>query len=132
MKNLSLQKLCLALLVLLLFSTQALYAATAAAPLTGQSVSFVHLLANQNYQAAYDDFDDQVKHALPPDQLAAVWHQATGNLGAFKTTGQTKIAATHGYTVVYVKSIFDHGAIWVQVAYDKSGKIAGIHFLPAS
>lgn len=132
MNNLWLPKICLALLGLLLIDAQSLYAATATASPTGQGVTFVHLLVKQDYRSAYEQFDDHVKHVLPPEQLAAAWHQVTGKLGAFKTTGQTKIVPANGYTAVFVKSIFDHGAIWVQLAYDKSGKIAGIHFLPSS
>jgi len=134
MKKLRPQRVYLALFLLLFFETQMVYAATsiAATPLTKQAVTFVHLLVKQNYQAACEDFDAQVKHALPPEQLAAAWQQMTGKLGTFKTTSQTKVVPTHGYVAVFVKSIFDNGAIWVQLAYDKSGKIAGVHFVPTS
>jgi hypothetical protein len=131
MKSLWIAKIRFALMLLLLVGPNVVYA-TIPAPLADQAVTFVHLLVKHDYQAAYKHFDSQVKHALPPDQLAVAWNQITGKLGTFKTTGQTKVAPARGYTAVFVKSIFDHGAIWVQVAYDKSGKIAGIHFLPTS
>jgi hypothetical protein len=100
------------------------------AGVTKQALAFVTLLADQKDQDAFDQFDDQVKAGLPSDKLKAVWQEVIGQQGAFKNTGQTKTAEVHGYTVVYVESVFERGSLWVQVAYDKDGKIGGLHFLP--
>ena len=96
------------------------------------AAAFLALLSGQKYQAAVEDFDQRMKDGLPAAKLESVWQGLVGQLGAFQNTGETKTASAQGYTLVYVKTNFARGAIWAQVAYDKDGKVAGLHFLPTS
>jgi hypothetical protein len=117
-------------LVLIFVVNWTAHAADAPSDNAKQAVAFVTLLADQKYPDVEQQFSDQVKAALPADKLQGVWTKVLGRFGAFKTTGQTKTAEIQGSTAVYVESIFEHGSLWVQVAYDKDGKIDGLHFLP--
>ncbi|MDE2091610.1 MAG: hypothetical protein KGJ08_06910 [Gammaproteobacteria bacterium] len=57
--------------------------------------------------------------------------QLTSLAGDYVKTGETKTAEYQGDTIILVKTLFKNGALWTQVAFDKSGKVAGLFFKPA-
>ena len=97
-----------------------------------QAQILVTQLSKGNFAAAEADFNDKMKQALPAAKLKAVWVQITGQAGAFQKTGETKTLNYQGNPIVLVKTVFKDGELWTQVAFDKTGKIAGLYFKPAS
>jgi|SRR5215469_14265141 len=119
----------MAALALLLFVGTAAHADAPPDP-AKQAVAFVNLLVGQKYPDAAAQFDDRMKAALPADQLQTAWQQVTGQMGEFKNTGATKVTEAQEHTIVFVEGVFTKGSFWVQVAYDKDGKVGGLHFFP--
>lgn len=98
---------------------------------TSKAEALVHSLAAGDYTSAEADFNAQMQQGLPAAKLKEVWSQITAQAGAYLKTGETKSAQYQGDTIVLVKTQFKNGALWAQVAFDKSGKVAGLYFKPA-
>jgi len=83
------------------------------------------------YEAATQDFSAQMKAALGVGQLKGVQQQIEA-AGAVTSRGEPRISQQDGFTVVVVRIQRRHAAIDATVAIDGDGKVAGLHFLPAS
>lgn len=57
--------------------------------------------------------------------------QLTSLAGDYVKAGETKTAEYQGDTIILVKTLCKNDALWTQVAFDKSGKVAGLFFKPA-
>lgn len=97
-----------------------------------QVQTLVTQLSKGNFAAVETEFNDKMKQELPTARLKAVWTQITEQAGAFQKTGETRTLNYQDDPIVLVKTVFKDGELWTQVAFDKTGKIAGLYFKPAS
>jgi Protein of unknown function (DUF3887) len=98
----------------------------------GTAQALVHSLAAGDYASLEANFNTQMQQGLPTEKLKEAWNQITAQAGNYLKTGETKTAQYQGDTIVLVKTLFKNGTLWTQVAFDKSGKVAGLYFKPAS
>jgi uncharacterized protein len=94
--------------------------------------NFVMNLAARHFDKAAAMFSPQVSAALPADKLGQVWDQLLAQYGAFEQVPATLIAEQAGYHVVTVTCVFAKGMLNAIIAFDAEGRIAGLHFVPAS
>lgn len=120
------------LLLMVTFISAAALAAKPSATFSDQAVTLVNELATGNYAEAEANFNARMQQGLPTEKLKVVWEQITTQAGAFQKTGETQSVKYGSDTVILVKTLFKNGALWTQVAFDPSGKIAGLYFKPAS
>ena len=122
-----------ALVVSLMIAALSTFTAVIAAnnPVT-EAETLVHSLAAGKYTSVEATFNAQMQQGLPAKKLEEAWKQITAQAGSYVKTGETKTAEYHGDTVVLVKTLFKNGVLWTQVAFDKSGKVAGLYFRPAN
>jgi len=92
---------------------------------------FVDLLVKGDFAAAEEKFDDTVKVALPVSKLEEIWGALQNQAGAFQQQTGTHTARTQGYDVVFVTCQFEQMLLDVQVVFNDSDLIAGLHFVPA-
>lgn len=83
------------------------------------------------YEAATRDFNAQMKAALGVEQLKGVQQQIEA-AGAVASRSEPRVSQQDGFTVVVVRIQRQLAAIDATVAIDGDGKVAGLHFLPAS
>ena len=87
------------------------------------------LLRQQQFKEVSTRFNDQMKETMPPGRLEASWVHVMMHLGAFKSI---KLARKDPeFDRVDVRCEFENGPMIVRVAFDPSGKIAGLWMLPA-
>jgi hypothetical protein len=87
------------------------------------------LLRQQQFIEVSTRFNEQMKETMPPDRLEASWTHVMMHLGAFKNI---KIARKDPeFDRVDVRCAFDNGLMIIRIAFDPSGKIAGLWMLPA-
>jgi hypothetical protein len=87
------------------------------------------LLGQQQFKEVSTRFNDQMKEAMPPERLEASWTHVMMHLGPFKTI---KLARKDPeFDRVDVRCVFENGPMIVRIAFDPSGKIAGLWMLPA-
>lgn len=83
------------------------------------------------WERARRDFDDQVARQLDEDRLAAVRAHLAGMVGEYESMGDAHAYQAGDYTIVDVTLRFEAGDLTGRVSYDRAGKVAGLHFLPA-
>jgi hypothetical protein len=80
-----------------------------------------------------EQFTGEMKAALPPGRLAALWTTLLTKTGAHKSCeANPRVVTIADKTMVITKCEFARAAIDVQFAFDSAGKIAGLVFRPAA
>ena len=87
------------------------------------------LLRQQQFKEVGTRFNDQMKEKMPAERLEASWMHVMMHLGPFKTIRSAK--KDPEFDRVDVRCEFENGPMIVRIAFDPSGKIAGLWMLPA-
>lgn len=112
-------------------------AATAAAdtppsPLVSEAAQLATQFSKGDFKSCQSQFTARMQKLLPPAKMAAAWQSLIAQVGAFQGTGESTVQASGPYQVVFLKSKFKKGNMWMQMAIDKTGKITGLFFSKAS
>jgi hypothetical protein len=86
-------------------------------------------LRQQQFKEVFTRFTDQMKEAMPADRLEASWMHVMMHLGPFKSIRVAR--KDPEFDRVDVRCEFENGPMIVRIAFDTSGKIAGLWMLPA-
>ena len=86
------------------------------------------LLRQQQFKEVSTRFNDQMKEAMPADRLEASWAHVMMHLGPFKNIRVAR--KDPEFDRVDVRCEFENGPMIVRIAFDPSGKIAGLWMLP--
>lgn len=106
-------------------------AATASDNTVAKAQAFVQDMAKGDFTAAEADFTAQMQQAAPADKLQGIWQALVLQGGAFQKITGTKTVDQGGYTSVIVNTQFKNQTIGLSVTFDASGKIGGLHLVPA-
>jgi dienelactone hydrolase len=96
---------------------------------TARAKASVALLAKEDFSGFVTTCDSTMQAALPTEKLQAIWQALIGQMGVFKESDGVTIEERPQYDVATVTCQFDHGPLDIQLAYNKNGKISGLHFL---
>lgn len=89
-------------------------------------------LAAGRWEAARRGFTPTLRSALVTGQLAAVWAQLIGSVGAYEGVGEPYAYQAGDFTVVEVPLLFEAGEATSQVSFSHDGKVAGLFFRPVA
>jgi hypothetical protein len=87
------------------------------------------LLQQQQFDQVSSKFNDRMKQAMPTDRLEGSWGHVVAHLGPFK--GIKTVRKDPELDRVDVRCEFEKGPMIVRIAFEPSGKIAGMWMLPA-
>ena len=90
----------------------------------------VELLANQQFSAVTEDFNETLKNELPPEKLEEVWKATIDQMGPFKRQIGLRTEKQADYDVVSVTCEFEKGALDVKIAYNGEKQVAGLFIVP--
>jgi hypothetical protein len=90
----------------------------------------VELLANQQFSAVTEDFNETMKNALPPEKLEEVWKATIDQMGPFKKQIGLRTEKEADYDIVFITCEFEKGSLDVKIAYNDEKQIAGLFFVP--
>jgi hypothetical protein len=90
----------------------------------------VELLANQQFSAVTEDFNETLKNELPPEKLEEAWKATIDQIGPFKRQIGLRTEKQADYDVVSVTCEFEKGALDIKIAYNDEKQIAGLLFAP--
>lgn len=99
--------------------------------LTATAEAFVQDMAKGDFTAAEADFTAQMQQAAPADKLQGIWQALVLQGGAYQKIAGTKTVNQGGYASVIVNTQFKNQTIGLLVTFDSSGKIGGMHLVPA-
>lgn len=88
-------------------------------------------LAARQFDKVVARFDERVAAALPLAKLSATWDALLSQVGAFRGITGTRAEEHQGYHVVFVTCEFEKANLDAQFAFDSSGRVAGLHFVPS-
>jgi hypothetical protein len=90
----------------------------------------VELLANQQFSAVIDDFNEMMKNELPPEKLEEAWKAVIDQMGPFKKQIGLRTEKEADYDIVFVTCEFEKGVIDVKIAYNDEKQVVGLFFVP--
>jgi len=90
----------------------------------------VELLANQQFSAVTEDFNETLKNEVPPEKLEEAWKATIDQMGPFKRQIGLRTEKQADYDVVSVTCEFEKGALDVQIAYNSEKQVAGLSIVP--
>jgi hypothetical protein len=87
------------------------------------------LLGQQQFKEVSTRFNEHMKESMPADRLEASWMHVMTHLGPYKSIRAAR--KDPELDRVDVRCVFENGPMIVRIAFDPSGKIAGLWMLPA-
>jgi hypothetical protein len=90
----------------------------------------VELLANQQFSAVTEDFNETLKSELPPEKLEEVWKATIDQMGPFKKQIGLRTEKEADYDIVFITCEFEKGALDIKVVYNDEKQIAGLFIVP--
>jgi hypothetical protein len=101
--------------------------------LTVKARAFLAAMEKGDFQMAVRDFDETMLKVSGPDKLETMWTKLLpAKLGAFKKQAAARQDQLQGYEIVLVTCEFEKATLDARVVFDKSGKIAGLGFVPTA
>jgi hypothetical protein len=97
-----------------------------------EAVALFGELAAGRWEAARRTFTATLRSALVTGQLAGVWAQLIGSVGAYEGVGEPHAYQAGDFTVVEVPLLFEAGEATGQVSFAADGKVAGLYLRPAA
>jgi uncharacterized protein len=91
---------------------------------------FVVLMTQKEFDKAAALFDTNMKKAVTPTKLGAIWKNQLRATGAFQKICGTRSEVLGAYRAVFVTCRFAKQQLDVKVVFDNTGKIAGMFFVP--
>jgi dienelactone hydrolase len=90
-------------------------------------------IAASEFEKIEAEFTPDMKAALPPGRLAAIWANLLAQAGALQGCGQdARLVEIGGKQMVITPCEFERARIDVQFAFDGAGKISGFVMRPAA
>lgn len=99
---------------------------------TLQAQQFLDLMVQEDFTAAFEQFDPQMKAALPENKLQDTWAKLLSQVGPFEQVISAKTETVDGYERITLTSQFQNAALDVRVVYGETGEVSGLFFAPAA
>jgi dienelactone hydrolase len=127
-----LSKILLTTCLLLLSSLSPLPTQNTDEELITAARAFVDLLAKKDFAAAFAQFDDNMKTAMPQAKLEEIWNALQAQVGPFQQQGKARTEKHGAYTMVYVTSSFKNMPLDIKVVFDNTKKVTGLFVVPVT
>lgn len=96
-----------------------------------QTIQIVEWLNAEEYEQVYETFREDMKQALPMEELKAACAETYGSGGAFAQINSTEVSGQKieedDYAVVMVKAQYEKQIVTFQVGYDADMKVVGLY-----
>lgn len=96
-----------------------------------EAAASIAALAEGRYQDLVAKFTEELRAALPAEQLQSTWQELAKQVGAFR--GAERYRATQaatGNVVVVAEATFERAALAIVVAFDQERRISGLRITP--
>jgi dienelactone hydrolase len=92
------------------------------------SVSFIKQLEHHQYDSCYAMFDTVMASKFSADMLEQMWESLPKYMGEYKSYSTVTSEKKDSMDIVFVRCEFEKTKMDLQIAYNKSKKIAGMFF----
>ena len=90
----------------------------------------VRLLVAQDFSAVAQKFDENMKTALPIENLEQTWKATIANVGQFKKQISEQTQQVLGYNTTTATCEFENGYLDIKMAYDNQNQLSGLFLVP--
>lgn len=104
--------------------------ATQDATTLGRAV--IEQLTHEEFAKVYAQFLPPMQSALPEEKLKATWMTIASQVGAFKKVAGARVEDHGAIKTAITTCEFERALVDISLAFDASGKIAGMNFRPAT
>jgi len=87
-------------------------------------------LAAGRFEQVTAALDANGKSQLPPERLKALWSQAQGQFGPFKSFGETRMADTPAGRALVTPCHFERGELIMVMRFNPAGEISTFRMMP--
>lgn len=87
--------------------------------------TFIAQLAEGEYKAATEKFDETMSREMPASQLREVWTQLESQIGNYIDQEYDSTVEQEGYQIVLIKGLFEGQDVLFSVTIDENNHIAG-------
>jgi len=98
--------------------------------LTVSAKKHVDAMVQGDFAGVFKNFDNTMQTTLPQTRLQEVWSTLVGQVGGFKRQIEVRTETVDQYDAVNVICEFERANINIKIVFNKTGKIAGLFFLP--
>ena len=103
------------------------------ADVTAHAHAVLTAITASEYAKVEEQFTPEMRAALPPGRLAAMWTGLLGQAGAFKRCGtDVRVRTIADKQMVITPCEFERANFDIQFAFDSAGRISGMAFRPAT
>jgi hypothetical protein len=95
-----------------------------------RAVDLLAALTEGRWDAVRGDFDERMAAELSTEQIADVWAQVVGMIGAFERMGEPIALRLGAHTVVNVPLHCEAGQLTGRVTFNDDGTVGGLFLLP--
>lgn len=93
--------------------------------------NFLADVASGNFENLSVMYDATMKAQVPAKRMEDIWNSVEAQYGKFESVVDANTVTQGIYTVVILTSKFEKAYLDVNVVFDQSSKIAGLHFSPS-
>lgn len=97
-------------------------------PIVTEATRVLELLRAGDAAAIHILCTDKMKAALPEEQLSGLWKGIEGQFGPFKGVSDTSTSSKDSLEIVALVCDFEKGSLQASLAFEPSGKLAGLFF----
>ena len=90
----------------------------------------VGLLAAEDFSAVVQTFDENMKTALPIENLEQTWKATIADVGQFKRQIKEQSQQQFGYNTIVATCEFENGYLDIKMAYDNQNQLSGLFLVP--
>lgn len=102
-------------------------------PTAGEKAeAVVHQLAAGEFAAVEAQFTDKMKAALPDARISTIWNGLIAQVGALKKAVGSREQDVGAMRMGIVTCEFERATLYIQIAFDPEGHIAGLTMRPAT
>ncbi|NLW47846.1 MAG: DUF3887 domain-containing protein [Firmicutes bacterium] len=91
---------------------------------------FVPFLAAEDFNNAYQKFDQTMKNALPLKKLEETWKSVIYQCGNFKRQASLRRETNRQFRIVIVLTEFEKAVLDIKVVFNADNEISGLFFAP--
>ncbi len=95
-----------------------------------RAITFITLLEKGDFVTAEKNFDATMQTAMPKEKLMPFWASVHAQMGKLRSYNEVELKKQGQYDQALVTCTFEKDGFILQLTFDASQKIAGLHTLP--
>jgi uncharacterized protein len=124
------KKLIILMFLIITYNTLSALVDSSSHELIFKSKAFVNLMTENEFEQAFEYFDDNMKNALPLENFEKTWYSIINQMGELQEIVKADIKPLEDKKFVVLTGKFENMYLDLRLIYDSTGKMAGFFIAP--